>query len=553
MKNDLRKKENQFRITYVLIIVMLSVLSIWGAYTGVNYNFLDESNSVKIKTSDFSPDFSVHNLVNDDSKNQTYTYKFAKEKIENIDASEFKIVISKLNDNAIRVRLNGVLLISEGDFEYGRSMLKNSFTYGSFEKDLIFDDNIIEIETYSLYKSGVGSKDIIIASGSHAMKIIKLMDLQSSKLILLSLGFLFFSGIFTIYIYIASDEKDVTLIYVAIATFSLGVYFIDYIKIVDFSLDYFTIKKLLILSLNIGLLFYTLAIKASVEVKNEVIKILWSIIFLIIWYVFIMLYARNLIHFKTLYEYWYLGLLANILFFLIFFIRNTKDNSRMHIYLISLILLGTYTAFVFTIEFANGFFSFNSPLIYISVLATLPLLLGFDAIQDKERKIIMEQKEKEKVFLTSLEDTLTGAWNKRYFDIKMNKINSGDTLAMIDFDDFKKINDSYGHIAGDYILKSISRLIIKSIRKEDELCRIGGDEFVIIFSRCEEPDAIRVMEEIQNKISKENFNYDDKHIEPTISIGICHVEKKMSKNEILKKIDEMLYSAKHSGKNIIKS
>lgn len=548
MKSGLKEKEKQFKIIYSALFLMLSLLSIWAGYAGANYSFLDENNSIKISTFDFKPSLSVRRIEKHEIGIQKYIYKFSANDLKSIDGNEFKLIVSKITDNAIKMRLNGRLISSEGDFANGRSMFKNAFTQASFELKEILDENTIEIETYSLYKTGIESNNIIISKSDVGMKVIRLLDFHGTKMVILSLGFLFFSAIFTIYIYIVSDEKDIALIYSSIATLALSIYFIDYVKIINLPIDYFIIKKILLLGLATGIFFYTLAVRTFTNMK----KLAWGVYLHYAWYIAIMFYSKDLIQFKTLYEYWYFGLIANILMFLIYFILHRKKSSRIHIFMITFILLASYTSFVVITEFTGGFFSLNSPLLYITILAALPLMIGFDAIKNKEQKIIIEQQEKERVFLTSLEDSLTGAWNKRYFNILLDKISSEDTLAMIDFDNFKKINDSYGHVAGDYILKSVSTLILKSIAKEDELCRIGGDEFVIVFSKCSKLDALEIMEEIQAKLETEEFKFDHHNIKLTVSVGICKMESGMTKNIALKKLDQFLYEAKHSGKNTIK-
>jgi len=548
VKNTLIRKETQFRIIYLFIIAALAILSIWGGYAGTNYNFLNERNSIEIRTIDFTPNFSIHRIKRDKVGKHVYIYSFSKDRMQKLENGEFKIIISRLTDNAIKIRLNGRLLASEGDFKNGRSMFKNSFIYGSFDSNDILEQNILEVETFALYKSGIEAKNIIITEGVTGMKLINIMEFHGSTMIILAFGFLFFSSIFALYIYFVSDEKDIIFIYCSIATLSLSIFFIDYIKIINLPFDYFIFKRIFLLGLAIGTLFYLMIIKTFIKAN----KLSWFVFAHFAWYISIMMYSKDLIEFKTLYEYWYFGLIAIIMSFFLVFIKNRKrGDSRIHIFMIIFALLGTYTGFVVITEFSGGYFALNSPLIYMTTIAILPLLLGFDAIKNKERKIIIEQKEKERAFLTSLEDSLTCAWNKRYFDIILDKIDEHDTLAMIDFDDFKNINDTFGHAAGDYILKKIAKIINKSIRKGDELCRVGGDEFIVVFTNCSQDNALKIMQKLQNTLSEENFLFNEKNIKATISIGICGVTKDAEKIFLLEKLDGFLYEAKRNGKNTI--
>ncbi len=83
--------------------------------------------------------------------------------------------------------------------------------------------------------------------------------------------------------------------------------------------------------------------------------------------------------------------------------------------------MGSYSAYTVFIEFRGSYFILNSPLLYMVILATLPLLLGFDNITEKDRQIIREQELKEHAFINSITDNLTGAWNQRYLMMKLNE------------------------------------------------------------------------------------------------------------------------------------
>lgn len=535
----------QLKIVYTLILSIISLIAIWGGYTSYQTENISSDVGFNMPTKDFAPSFTAHRIDYDQVGINRYQYTINKADLDAINDDNYKIIVNKMTDNAIRIYINDNLVCSEGDFLNGQSMFKNSYVYGTFNSSSLKDENILTIETYALYKSGIESDSVVIISDSKSMDLISSLDLHGLRLTIFGIGFLFFAAFFTIYIFMVSNEKDHSLIYSSIATFLLCIYFADYIKVISLSQSYFFYKRLFLFGLAGGIMFYMLSVKSIV--KKRLPYVFVSI--LVASYIVILFYAKDLIQFKTLYEYWYFGLVANILFVIPYFLKTSKTNTRSFIFLISFILLGVYTLFVVLLEFQGGYFALNSPLLYIVILATLPLLIGFDAISAKETALINEQKEKEEILITSLEDSLTGVWNKRYLNFRLNEVTNKTTIAMYDIDDFKIVNDQYGHPAGDYVIQEITKTFLKNVRKSDEVFRFGGDEFVLIFDECDLSEAEERLTIICNEIAERTFNYLGNRFKVSVSIGLCCNEKGLEGDQLLKVVDHSLYMAKEHGKN----
>ena len=157
----------------------------------------------------------------------------------------------------------------------------------------------------------------------------------------------------------------------------------------------------------------------------------------------------------------------------------------------------------------------------------------------------------EQVFKSSI-DGLTGLYNRNQFDISLNqefnrsqRYKTPFSLAMIDIDHFKNINDSLGHQFGDFVLKEISKIIQHAFRKTDIVYRYGGEEIVILMPETDSEHAILPLERLREKIA--NYNFRNKNV--TVSIGVAGFDNNNSAAEILKKADNMLYKAKNSGRN----
>lgn len=154
-------------------------------------------------------------------------------------------------------------------------------------------------------------------------------------------------------------------------------------------------------------------------------------------------------------------------------------------------------------------------------------------------------------------DYLTGLPNRMYFDqvlirsiSRSKRTNVSLAVCMLDLDGFKKVNDELGHAAGDLLLKKVSRIFLKSIRKSDLLARFGGDEFSIILYDVDlVQEAIFICEKIISKF-KEPLILLGHKINVSTSIGLAYFDKNIqSPNQLVKNADSALYTAKTSGKN----
>lgn len=156
-------------------------------------------------------------------------------------------------------------------------------------------------------------------------------------------------------------------------------------------------------------------------------------------------------------------------------------------------------------------------------------------------------------------DPLTELYNRRYFQqvlekefMRSNRYSSPLSLAMIDIDNFKKLNDTYGHQFGDEVLQVVSRLFQDSLRKTDYVARYGGEELIAILPETSIEQAIIPIERLRCKISDHAFMYDFKRVNVTVSIGIAQNNYDMlSADNFIKLADNALYDAKQKGKNRI--
>lgn len=126
------------------------------------------------------------------------------------------------------------------------------------------------------------------------------------------------------------------------------------------------------------------------------------------------------------------------------------------------------------------------------------------------------------------------------------------TLVLFDIDHFKKINDTYGHQAGDEVLKKISNILVSNVREFDFVARYGGEEFVIILPQTDKEKGISISENIRNKIKMLEFKSNSQSFKITVSIGIAEFPREAtSKSQLIRICDERLYRAKKQGRDRI--
>ena len=120
---------------------------------------------------------------------------------------------------------------------------------------------------------------------------------------------------------------------------------------------------------------------------------------------------------------------------------------------------------------------------------------------------------------------------------------------MIDIDNLKKLNDTYGHRVGDKVIKEISRKIRECIRQIDTAARYGGDEFAVILPNTSLRDATVAAERMVDVVKNSQVTWDKEQIELSISVGLGQYDAESSPEDITSRSDEALYSAKQAGKN----
>lgn len=167
------------------------------------------------------------------------------------------------------------------------------------------------------------------------------------------------------------------------------------------------------------------------------------------------------------------------------------------------------------------------------------------------------QQKSEHYKILSTTDPLTGALNRNGFAQEMSqrsptgKLKTHTTLMIIDLDHFKKVNDGYGHDAGDAVLREAAQVIQNSTRSSDRFIRWGGEEFILFCENTNTQQALLIAEKVRASIEAMKINYQQHSIPVTASIGIGVAKQDENFDDLFKRSDDALYKAKNMGRNCV--
>lgn len=193
----------------------------------------------------------------------------------------------------------------------------------------------------------------------------------------------------------------------------------------------------------------------------------------------------------------------------------------------------------------------------INVGYNLILLFGFSSLFILEINSLIKQlnQTNDQLNYTATHDALTGLYNRYCLNSTLSALVKSEKpfcLVMGDLDDFKKINDSFGHDCGDIVLKSVADVIMRNIRECDTACRWGGEEILIIMDGCFD-DCYQVVSRIKSEINSLGIEHEGKPVKVSMTFGFTASAESSSNDldELLSTVDKRLYKGKTSGKNVI--
>ncbi|MGD2088588.1 MAG: GGDEF domain-containing protein [Candidatus Aminicenantes bacterium] len=183
------------------------------------------------------------------------------------------------------------------------------------------------------------------------------------------------------------------------------------------------------------------------------------------------------------------------------------------------------------------------------------LFLANEQIEKQQKELSIAYKQME---LLARTDPLTQLANRRDFLERLQQEiirfeRSGNPFSVVlgDIDDFKSVNDRYGHDCGDLVLVTIAKIFKSMLRKQDSVGRWGGEEFILLLPEAPMKGGEKVAEGIRKRIARETFSYKDHQLSITITFGVCEYNGVMDIDTCVKRADEALFAGKDKGKNCV--
>ena len=229
---------------------------------------------------------------------------------------------------------------------------------------------------------------------------------------------------------------------------------------------------------------------------------------------------------------------------------NTDQVSRKHAAVQA--VLGRY--YVIDLRSTNGTFVNEQKVERAKLMDGDQIRVGKAVLKYTESHV--EQRYFEHAFNLASMDALTGAFNKRYFDESFGKevqrshqMSSPLSIVLFDIDHFKKVNDTFGHPAGDAVLKNVSATVQSQLRDGDALFRVGGEEFALVLSGTPRDLALQAAETVRAVVAASVTDFMGTRIAATLSLGVAELAAGEQPSALYQRVDELLYAAKRGGRN----
>lgn len=455
------------------------------------------------------------------------------------------LVLPELNANAFAVFIDGALVGRVGDMQNGRSNRWNTPHTFMLPEPLEAGSHSIEIRAFGLYEIGISSVPYIHNARFYSLKILLLYFFDNIGIALIIGALILLVLIFIITARTIVTENKHRLL-LAFALFGLAVYLLDYLYIPYLPMEYYVFKKIPLAGLYVAIFFsipgFFCYHNRSLNPSAKLIMLLPAISFLVI-----IIFPHTIFQVREVYKYANLSLFPYIVLMhaSLMHRRETDDRSRLVVFGLTFMTILALRDVV-TIISGRG----SMVLSHLGIAVFL-LTITFAFIREMAEyytQLVKMEQWAEAVYQESMHDPLTGALNRKAFEVLKQLRPERFSIIILDLDDFKIINDTHGHQAGDQVLIAVAETIIQNIRKSDYLVRLGGDEFAVILFGCDLSTARSSAENLLRRIKNLSIQYKEHSLSISCSMGVGSIPTAANVDEHLVEIDQYMYKAKRAGK-----
>nr|MBP7238058.1 GGDEF domain-containing protein [Petrotogaceae bacterium] len=464
------------------------------------------------------------------------------------DDESFYLFAYRLCALSYDVFFNGRYIGSNGDYRLN-SNIWNGFSYHEISRTDLRQSNEIVFRIYADGELGKSDFPIMIVDKSNSSRLIDFFSIQLNGLIIFSFAFNLIAFFFFAIFFISSRKKaPAEVFYFALGALLASINTLDYIPVMVIGIPLLIFKKIILSAVYMAVFFTSIAIYKKYRKKYN----LWLGVSAVAAAVLLYGFSPTMYKFQVNYGITNIAVLANIVGWMTAsFSVSRRGMQELIIFCSSGLLL--FCAAYDTLNVIMGGFSRLSyslfGLVFFSSGLFLIVIEYYLALQNK---FLKEKEKSDFMYLSSIKDRLTGLYNYNYMIDFLSELKDSFSVVMMDIDDFKIVNDTYGHQKGDEVIELIGK-ISQSYDNEGVVAgRYGGDEFLYVLIGKDEKEVLQFCKKLKQTInSSKIFRYEDKKF-ISVSIGYyCNFASEDWK-ECIKKADEALYDAKKNGKNSIR-
>lgn len=486
-------------------------------------------------------------LKEGESKEGAYTAVITGEELAFAEEGGLALLVSRMNGQGCRAYFNGVMIGAAGDPERGRANIWNSAFVFPVDTELIQPENELTLIMHHEYGAGIEGM-VLLTDPVAANKILGNISFATNTLSGISIGIAFCACIMILFIILLNQHRrrHSPLIYMVFSLVALAVYALDFTYFPYLPFSYLIYKKIVMTALFIALAGAAMTVSKVFYRKLPMIAGFATLAGMI----FAVAVSRDMVAFKHIYEICIILIPVNIVIWLETVIPCYRIKEEAKIFFYGIILFLFVITYNIIVMYAFSGMLSGSVFPYIAVYLGVVILLMTLDIKRKNETIEQESSRRFHFYRKAITDGLTGLFNRDYMISHLEREKPPFAVAMLDIDNFKTVNDDYGHQAGDRMIQFAGKMLSSSLRDTDKVGRYGGDEFIVILHSCG-PNAYSIMERFRAEIAHNCQAVENNLLSITFSIGICYILEEESADQILRKADKALYLAKQNGRNMV--
>ncbi|HPX16953.1 MAG TPA: GGDEF domain-containing protein [Petrotogaceae bacterium] len=477
-----------------------------------------------------------------------YTYLPEDDFINLSDDESFYLFAYRLCALSYDVFFNGRYIGSNGDYRLN-SNIWNGFSYHEISRTDLRQSNEIVFRIYADGELGKSDFPIMIVDKSNSSRLIDFFSIQLNGLIIFSFAFNLIAFFFFAIFFISSRKKaPAEVFYFALGALLASINTLDYIPVMVIPVPLLIFKKIILSAVYMAAFFTSIAIYKKYRKKYN----LWLGVSAVAAAVLLYGFSPTMYKFQVNYGITNIAVLANIVGWMTACLSVSRRGMQELIIFCSSGLLLFCAAYDTLNVIMGGFSRLSYSLFGLVFFSSGLFLIVIEYYLALQNKFLKEKEKSDFMYLSSIKDRLTGLYNYNYMIDFLSELKDSFSVVMMDIDDFKIVNDTYGHQKGDEVIELIGK-ISQSYDNEGVVAgRYGGDEFLYVLIGKDEKEVLQFCKKLKQTInSSKIFRYEDKKF-ISVSIGYyCNFASEDWK-ECIKKADEALYDAKKNGKNSIR-